>query len=365
MQSLTVARSSLNEAMDDFPPDCVKAARNYLCIANGLAGPLFWPVKSYCAVNLFLWHLDAFAKPENPVASFCAAFDGAGKLLTAAGKTNLAGSQAPTPDMARVMQESFEDQVSGTFSDIWVNLTDDIYFDQSHDFTVERLTKNGIDPATLFRGKTVFDAGCGSGKFSAALARLGAARVIGMDIGQKGLDFAKEQARKVPYGDRLDYRYGSLIEIPLPDQTVDFVWSNGVIHHTADYEKCIAEFARILKPAGTMFLYVNGRFGLFELLVDTIRLSMQHVPRALYLHYLSLIGFNSGRIYWITDHSYAPYEWRSRENVEAMMARHGFENIRQLKRGVTSDQIEQVSTGLPFADVKYGEAQLKWLADRK
>ena len=88
------------------------------------------------------------------------------------------------------------------------------------------------------------------------------------------------------------------------------------------------------------------------------------VPRELFQHFLVLLGINSGRIYWIMDCLYAPYEWKSRAAVVGMLERNGFSEIRQLTRGVATDQIEQVSTGLPHADVKYGEAQLKFLATR-
>ena len=51
-------------------------------------------------------------------------------------------------------------------------MTDDIYFEETFAFTCERLRKNGIDPETFFHNKVVIDAGCGSGKFSATIARL-------------------------------------------------------------------------------------------------------------------------------------------------------------------------------------------------
>jgi len=211
----------------------------------------------------------------------------------------------------------------------------------------------------------VLDGGCGSGKFSTAIAQFGAAKVIGLDLGEKGLEFARKQAAKVPYGKNLEYIHGSLLDIPMENESVDMVWSNGVIHHTLDYEKCISEFARIIKPGGTLFLYVNGRFGLFELLQDTLRLADADIPRHLFQHFIKSLGVNSGRLYWLMDCLYAPYEYKSREGVIALLEKHGFSDIRQLTRGVAIDQIEQVTTGLPFAEVKYGEAQLKFLANKK
>ncbi|MDO8598880.1 MAG: methyltransferase domain-containing protein [bacterium] len=324
-----------------------------------------WPMKIAMATNLWLWHLDAFARQEDPVPLFADAFDRATRLLDTVRESGVIGGHFSGPSVAGLDPQNFEDRVSGLFSDVWVDMTDDIYFDQSYEFTKERLEKNGINPEQLFGGKRVLDAGCGSGKFSAAIARFGAAKVIGMDIGEKGLDFARQQAAKVPYGHRLEYRVGSLLDIPLDTASVDMVWSNGVIHHTLDYERCIAEFARVTRPGGTLFLYVNGRFGLFELLQDTMRKTMVDIPRALTQHCLHAFGVDAGRLYWLMDCLYSPYEWKSKPEVEALLVKHDYADIRQLTRGVAIDQIEQISTGLPYARVKYGEGQLKFFARRR
>ena len=357
-----MALPTLIAADPNLSPIAKGAAARYLTAARALDDRSQWPLLMHTTLNLFLWHLDAFAGAEDPVPPFASIYNQAADLLERARVQGVTGGHFPENGASGVDEKSFESTVSGLFSDVWVGMSDDVYFEESYRFTKERLEKNGVDPRELFGGKVVVDGGCGSGKFSAAIARFGAAKVIGVDIGEKGLAFAREQARKVPYGDRLDYRYGSLLEIPLTDASVDMVWSNGVIHHTLDYEGCLREFARILKPGGSLFLYVNGRFGLFELMQDTLRMSMQKVPRSLYQHFLQLLGINSGRIYWIMDCCYAPYEWKGRADVEALLVKHGFTDLKQLTRGVAIDQIEQISTGLPYAAVKYGDGQLKYLA---
>ena len=156
------------------------------------------------------------------------------------------------------------------------------------------------------------------------------------------------------------HRWYSL-SLPFDDSSVDMVWSNGVIHHTINYDKCVEEFARVTKPGGALFLYVNGRFGLFELLQDSIRKSMASVPRQVMQAYLNSLGINSGRLYWIMDCCFAPYEWRSKEQVISLLEQNGYIEIFQLTRGVDIDQIEQISTGRPYADVCYGEGQLKFV----
>jgi ubiquinone/menaquinone biosynthesis C-methylase UbiE len=350
------------KSMTPHDPACVAAADRFVATNKALKDRSAWAIRMEASVNLFLWHLDAFAKNEDPRPLFVNALDSATELLQKRAETRVMNINFPPfySDQA----PDFEKVVSGLFSDVWVDMTDDIYFDQSYEFTKERFEKNGIDPFQFFGGKVVVDGGCGSGKFSAAIARFGAKKVIGLDIGEKGLAFARKQAEKVEYGDRLDFRTGSLLNIPLEDESVDLVWSNGVIHHTLGYEKCISEFARILKKSGNLFLYVNGSFGLFELLQDKLREANADIPRALIQTYLKFLGVNSGRLYWLMDHLSAPYEWKSNAEVRAMLERNGFSEIEQMLRGVASDQIEQVTMGLPFADVKYGEAQLKYICTK-
>ena len=351
------------EMKTDFDPRALAATERYRQASLRAAERSLWPLRMSLALNVFLWHLDGFAGEADPVPPFAEVFHKAAGLLDAAVDSGLVLGQFPAHDPS-AGREGLEEHVSGLFGDCWVAMTDDVYFDESYRFTSERLRKNGIQPEELFGGKLVLDAGCGSGKFSAAIAKFGAAKVIGIDLSQKGLQFARSQAGKVDYGDRLEFMAGSLLDLPLPDQSVDMVWSNGVVHHTADYEKCIAEFSRVLKQHGTLFLYVNGRFGLFELLLDTLRLANQDIPRQLFQHFLGTLGMNTGRQYWVMDCMYAPYEWKAKSEVAEILTRHGFTDLRQLTRGVDIDQIEQVSRGINYAEVKYGEAQLKFLATR-
>jgi ubiquinone/menaquinone biosynthesis C-methylase UbiE len=341
----------------------VSAAARYLEAVRSLKDESYWSLIMFANTNIFLWHIEAFKQSGDPVTAFAHQFDRASDFLVAASSSGVAGghfpvrpaSEQPGPD---------ERYISTMFSDVWLSLSDDVYFDETYHLIVDRFQRNGVNAEELFHNKTVIDVGCGSGKFSAGIARLGAKKVIGFDIGEKGLAFATEQAKKVPYGSRLEYCYGSAHQLPIDDESVDMVWSNGVVHLTDNYDGCIKQFRRVIKPNGTLYLYVNGRFGLFELLLDTLRQASEMVPRHLFQHYLLSIGINSGRVYWMMCAFYATYQWRARQEVEALLMREGFRDLRQLTRGADFDQIEQVSIGIPFADVKYGEAQLKYLATR-
>ena len=355
-----MSNSSVNQ-YSHIDPSAVVATEEFTKIWEKLNDKSFWPIKIFVATNLFLWHLNAFAREDDPIPLFIEAFNKYTKLLKVSEDTEIMINKFSTVSKFELNNDNFENHVSGLFSDVWVEMTDEIYFDQTYNFTKKRLEKNNIDPLKFFKDKLVLDAGCGSGKFSTTIAKMGAKKVIGLDIGEKGLEFARKKAEETEYGNRIIYKNGSLLNIPLNDDSVDLIWSNGVVHHTLNYEKCISEFNRILKKDGELFLYVNGRFGLFELLQTTLRNLMIEIPNQLTQQFLILSGNNTGRVYWLMDCLYAPYEWKSKEEVVSILEKNNFHDILQLKRGIETDQIEMISSGLAYANVKYGEGQLKFI----
>src|SRR3977135_830133 len=70
------------------------------------------------------------------------------------------------------------------------------------------------------RIKTILDLGCGTGRFSEALAVRFDAEVIGVDPSSKML----EQARSKQHDARIRYEPGHAESIPLPADSVDLVF---------------------------------------------------------------------------------------------------------------------------------------------
>ena len=110
---------------------------------------------------------------------------------------------------------------------------------------------------------------------------------------------------------------------------------------------------------------MNHRFGVFALLLATLRWAMAPTPRGFFRHLLSLPEIALGRIWWLLDCCFAPFERRSREQVVAMMTKHGSSEFGQFNRGSASDPIEEFGQVLLHAAVKYGEGQLELLASRR
>jgi SAM-dependent methyltransferase len=108
-------------------------------------------------------------------------------------------------------------------------------------------------PATLallpdVGGKDVLDAGCGPGWYADWLARHGA-RVVAIDCSAPMVRLADQRLRgraRVMQGDVSDLRD------LLPGETFDVILSSLVLHYLGDLTTTFREWARLLRPNGTL-----------------------------------------------------------------------------------------------------------------
>ena len=100
-------------------------------------------------------------------------------------------------------------------------------------------------------GRDILEAGCGTGLLLAEAARIGRS-AIGLDLSHGMLTRARERG--------LDVLQGSLTQIPLPDASVDLVYSMKVLAHVPPIREAIAELARVTRPGGHLLLeFYNPR----------------------------------------------------------------------------------------------------------
>jgi SAM-dependent methyltransferase len=106
--------------------------------------------------------------------------------------------------------------------------------------------------------KIILDAGCGAG-FSALLFfddHLKNHDYLGVDI-SNAVDVAADRFREQGYpGDFLQI---NLLELPLPDESIDIIFSEGVLHHTDSTERAFKYLAGKLKPGGRFLFYVYAK----------------------------------------------------------------------------------------------------------
>lgn len=93
----------------------------------------------------------------------------------------------------------------------------------------------------------ILDVGCGTGGLLKELAPFG--KVTGVDVSPRAIAFCNERGFT-------DVSLGSATDIPFPDGTFDLVLALDVIEHIEDDRKALAEINRVLKPGGTVFVFV-------------------------------------------------------------------------------------------------------------
>ena len=120
--------------------------------------------------------------------------------------------------MEKIITKNIEARTGRLFGDLWHKL-DDEQFEQSVALFARRFEANGFDLSWL-KGKRCLDAGCGGGRYSIAMARLGAREVIGVDVSEQGIENARLRGRDLS---NLRFKVASVLELPFEDDSFDFV----------------------------------------------------------------------------------------------------------------------------------------------
>jgi trans-aconitate 2-methyltransferase len=99
----------------------------------------------------------------------------------------------------------------------------------------------------------VLDAGCGTGRVTAALVeRLPRGEVVAVDGSPAMVEAARERL-----GDAVELRVADLVELEL-DRPVDAILSTATFHWIADHDALFASLREVLKPGGRLVAQCGG-----------------------------------------------------------------------------------------------------------
>ncbi|HEX6978912.1 MAG TPA: methyltransferase domain-containing protein [Alphaproteobacteria bacterium] len=107
------------------------------------------------------------------------------------------------------------------------------------------------------------DVGCGTGALSRTILDDGAPRsVLAVDSSAGYLDYARAHV----CDPRLSFRIGDAQALPLADRAVDAAASGLVLNFIPDAARALAEMRRVVRPGGTVALYVWDYAGEMQLM---------------------------------------------------------------------------------------------------
>lgn len=177
------------------------------------------------------------------------------------------------------------------------------------------------------KDRDVLEIGVGMGADHLKWAESVPRRLIGLDLTPRAAEFTKARLHIFGYAPRVVV--GDAEELPFPDQSFDFVYSYGCLHHTPDTPSAVSEVLRVLRHGGECRVMVYH--------------SVSPVGWLLWLRY----AFMRGRMRTSLAHIYATYlESPGTQAFSRADARALFRDFRDVKLEVK----------LSFGDLLLGEA---------
>ena len=115
---------------------------------------------------------------------------------------------------------------------------------------------NPLRIGPIHPGETVLDHACGAGMdLLLAARRVGPrGRAIGVDMTPAMRDVASRAAAQAGLSTVVSIRAGFFEQLPVDDQSIDVVISNGVVNLAPDKSRVFAEIERVLRPGGRLYL---------------------------------------------------------------------------------------------------------------
>ena len=227
------------------------------------------------------------------------------------------------------MSKDYQAETAELFGDLWPRYNDKL-FEESVVLFEKRFLANGFD-VSWFKGKRCLDVGCGGGRYSIAMARLGADQVMGCDISASGLADARKRASGLA---NITFEEASVLELPYRDNSFDFVCCSGVLHHTTDTERGLKELRRVLRPGGKIYLLLYGTGGLRWPTMMRVRPFAQAMGYEFISEMTCTAGLPANRQRIFLDDLFVPlirfFDW---EEIRYMLVNNSFIEVERWEKG--------------------------------
>lgn len=223
-------------------------------------------------------------------------------------------------------------------------------------------------------GGVGMDVGCGTGRWSMGVApRVSHLHLL--DVSPDALAVAEENLAAFK---NVSFHNCSVAEIPLPDESLDFAFSLGVLHHVPDTQAAIHAIAAKLKPGAPFLVYFyysfenqpewyrwlwaisNAARVVVARLPHWLRRIVSEIVAALVYWPLARLAGLLGRL-GLPQHS-LPLSWYADKSYYVMRTDAYDRFCTQLEQRFSKAQIEAMLSSAGFTNIRFSDRAPFWCA---
>ncbi len=211
-------------------------------------------------------------------------------------------------------------------------------------FDLAQKARRGVYAALLDEnlplGVRILDAGCGTGQLAIFLSII-QRNVIGIDFSYGSL--RKAQAFKARFDlANVSFVQMDLFHLGLKEESFDYVFSNGVLHHTADAYAAFQNLCRLVKPGGYITIGLYNTYG--RLLLNVRRwifnLTNARLKRLDSIMRQQETGEEKKRIWFMDQYAHPHEDTFTVDEVLDWFRNHKIEYINSIPKIRLSDQFQ-------------------------
>ncbi len=113
-----------------------------------------------------------------------------------------------------------------------------------------KATRKLAELCHIDKGKCILDVGCGVGITTCYIAKKYGCSVVGIDISERMIAWAKERVKRENIESRVELLVTDAQNLPFNDNLFDVVIGESITTFLEDKQKAVSEYVRVTKPGG-------------------------------------------------------------------------------------------------------------------